>query len=264
MKLLIVMISALICLSAKAQTTGYSEAEINPPEVDLASPKVEATDYSRGSDQGNYDVRYANTTNKVVGFGFSNNGPNPVVPVATRGIGLGPSREFNFRFSERARQDIMISITDAPTEFFSHFMESYFYFFPRKVLPALQWPADPAIKTFTVILPTNEAVTFDKESHQMVDGVLKEKGPIDLGPDRFKRKFANIAYTGTGVYVRVDKRGNDPRFGTTATITQGAKTCKVPSTKLFDQNPQGAALFQFPTDEGFNEFLKKTCKMSFL
>ena len=156
-----------------------------------------------------------------------------------------------------------MTIVDVPTELLSHHMNSYFYFFPRRVLPAIQWPHDGST-TFKVVLPTTETVEFSTLSGQITGGVLKETAPIDLGPDRFKRKFAGIQYTGTGVYIRVDKRGADPRLGTTATVYQGSKTCKVASAKLFDQNEESSVLFQFATDEAFNEFLKKTCKMTFM
>jgi hypothetical protein len=266
--LLLLALGSIPCASfAQSNLTGGQnpapESVVSAPDQDLASDKSECTTYSRGSTFGKYDVVYNSDTEKVEGFAFSNHGPNSVVTKATRGIGMGPQRDYSFDAPQRARQDLKMTIVDVPTEFLSQNMNSYFYFFPRKVLPAIQWPTD-GTSVFKVTLPTNEEVQFSTVTNEVVGGVLKETSPIDLGPDRFKRKFAGIEYTGSGVYVRVDKRGNDPRLGTTAIVSQGKKTCKVPSAKLFDQREDSAVLFLFPTDQGFNEFLKKTCKMSFM
>ena len=241
------------------------ESVSSAPDQASAPNQVGGLSYESASriTHGDYDVTYGNEKDDIQGFSFTNHGPNSVVTIATRGIGMGPQRDFELAFPARARQDIKMTIADVPTQFLSQRMESYFYFFPRKVLPSIQWPKD-GTSVFTVTLPTGESVQFNTVSKEMVGGVLKETAPIDLGPDRFKRKFAAIEYTGTGVYLRVDKRGADPRLGTTAVIHQGTKTCKVPSSKLFDQREDSAVLFQFPTDEAFNEFLKKTCQMSFL
>jgi hypothetical protein len=243
-----------------------NESITSIPDRDRASSRVEPRNYSTASrmvKSAGYSVIYANLNDQIEGFNFSNEGPNSVVTTAQRGIGLGPNRDWSFDFDERARQSIKMTITDVPTEFLSQGMLSYFYFFPRKVLPAVQWPVDGS-SFFTVTLPTGEAVQFSTVSKEVVGGVLKETSPIDLGPDRFKRKFAAITYSGKGVYIRVDKRGADPRLGTMAVITQGKQTCKVPSAKLFDQDVNSAVLFLFASDAPFNEFLKKTCNMSFM
>jgi len=268
-QILLVLFSIAAAGNAMAQTpanppANQDESVSSAPDQANAPNQVGGLDYQSASriTHGDYDVTYGNEKDDIQGFSFANHGPNSVVTIATRGIGMGPERDFEFAFPARARQDIKMIVTDVPTEFLSQRMESYFYFFPRKVLPSIQWPKD-GTSIFTVTLPTGESVQFNTVSKEMVGGVLKETAPIDLGPDRFKRKFAAVEYTGTGVYVRVDKRGADPRLGTMAVIHQGTKTCKVASAKLFDQDPSSAVLFKFSTDEAFNEFLKKTCHMSF-
>lgn len=261
---------ALLAGSTIAQTQGPSEsnevsdeAKVSAPESDLAGESTAGDTTTRGPKIGEYSLRTLDgPIRKVVGFDFVNKGPNRVLPVAEREIGAGPDREFEMEFRNRARQDIQLHVTDIPSEYLSERMESYFYFFPRLNLPAIQWSAADA-KTFTMILPTGEPVVFDAASKEIVGGVLSETAPVDLGPDRFKRKFAAISYTGTGLYFRVDRRGNDPRLGTTATVYQGQKTCKIPSALLFNQGEHSHVEFLFATDAEFNALLKKKCQMSF-
>lgn len=139
-------------------------------------------------------------------------------------------------------------------------MESYIYLFPRKVLPALEWIESPGqAARMRVTLPTGETVDFDGATHEILGGALKETAPIDLGTDRFKRKFARLHYSGDGVMIRVDKRGGDPRLGTLATITRGTQSCKVSSSLLFNQDKTSEVEFLFPTDTEFSQFLIKKC-----
>jgi hypothetical protein len=133
-------------------------------------------------------------------------------------------------------------------------MESYFVFFPRKVVPAIESIDDK----FIVTLTTEEKIEFDRTTKEIVGGVLTENAPIDLGPDRFKRKFASLSYIGSGLMIRVNKRGADPRLGSQiAEISKLGKVCKVPVNKLWDQTEK--VNFLFPTDESFNQFLKIQC-----
>lgn len=239
------------------------ESLILAPEQDAVGDSTAGDTNTRSPIVGDYEVASLDANHAVVGFNFVNQGGNATLPVAELGIGMGPDRNFEMEFRNRARQDIQFHITDIPTEYLSQRMESYFYFFPRLNLPAIQWLSADA-KTFTVTLPTGESVIFDAQSKVIVGGVLRETSPVDLGPDRFKRKFAGIEYTGTGLYFRVDKRGNDPRLGTIATVYQGNKTCKIPASELFNQGEHSNVEFLFPTDAEFNVLLKKKCQMSFL
>ena len=91
-----------------------------------------------------------------------------------------------------------------------NFLLSKFYFFPRVVVPHSELSANES--QIIVTLPTNEKVYFDAKTKEIVGGVLEE-GPIDLSPSRFNRKFPNIKYTGSGIVLRVNARGRDPRLG---------------------------------------------------
>lgn len=231
------------------------------PEKD-ACDASEETPYFR---QGEYYTVFWTDAGTPVGFNVFNGGVNRIVPKKS-GIGTGPEREYRFDFPQRARQDIHFAITDTPTDKLSERMESYFYVFPRKLVPSIQTADDG--KKLQVTLPTGETVSFDAATKEIVDGVLTEGAPIDLGPDRFKRNFADVSYTGKGVMIRVDKRGADPRLGTVATITTGSpdggckgppcSACRVDSTRLWEQG--GEVHFKFATDAEFAAFLRANCK----
>jgi hypothetical protein len=110
-----------------------------------------------------------------------------------------------------------------------------------------------------VTLPNGEEIVFDAKTKEILRGVFRETAPLDQNPDRFSRKFASLEYTGTGTLIRVNRRGGDPRLGTTATLTQGKRTCKIPSSLLFDQDPSSDVNFLFPTDDGLNTLMMKKC-----
>ncbi len=238
---------------------------ITPPETDQVTRSVAGDTFETSNSWGDILVEYKESDHRIFGFSFLNKGANRIIPIEETDFGRGPDREFRFYFRDRARQDLFFSITDTPNAALSQRMESYFYLFPRKNLPAIE-PLHEAkgVELMKVTLPTGETVTFDSKTKEIRDGVFKEMGPIDLNPDRFSRKFAQVQYSGKGVQIRVNRRGGDPRLGTIAIITQGPKTCKVQSSALFDQNPESNVNFLFPTDEAFNAFLLKTCKMTFL
>lgn len=204
-----------------------------------------------------------NQQNQIVGFDFSNRGGNRVLP-QRYDIGRNQlfGRDFQFRFDERARQDIHMLVSDwAPSrdrQFrLSELMNSIFLFFPRLQLPAIVNAAERSI----VSLPTGEEVEFDARTSEIAHGVLSEE-PVDLNPDRNTRRFPAVSYTGRGIVVRADARGSDPRLNGTATIQTGASEnqCKVPTQELW--HPNGAVRFKFATDEEFERFLFARCNFA--
>jgi hypothetical protein len=210
-----------------------------------------------------------NQQGKIVGFEFSNRGGNPILPPRHNiDKNLFFSRDFQFRFDDRARQDIHLYVSDwSPSrdgQFrLSELMNSVIHFFPRNYLPAIAGLGGSTV----VKLPTGEEMQFDADTYEILGGVLAE-APVDLNPDRSARKFAGLRYTGRGVAVRADARGADPRLGTTATITAPAPVsecegadcnnqCRVPAQELWDQ--KGAFRFKFSTDEEFDRYLLARC-----
>jgi hypothetical protein len=248
------------------------------PESLLAAPATETAAANTPYDTRVYSRMFGaplelaweyrqNPRGLIVGFDFSNRGGNRILPERHNvDKNLFFTRDFQFRFDDRARQDIHLSVTDwAPSrdrQFrLSELMNSVIHFFPRKYVPAIAVANGRSIVT----LPTGESVEFDAKTHEVLSGVLSE-APVDLNPDKAKRHFASIDYLGTGLMVRADARGTDPRLGTTATISVGEagcadgackKLCRIASKELWDQ--KGAVRFKFATDEEFDRYLQSRC-----
>jgi hypothetical protein len=249
------------------------ESVLRVPDRDAASPGVSydtvlipRTDES----PANFAWQYRkNQQNQIVGFEFSNPGGNRILPQRYAiEKNQAFTRDFCFRFDERARQDIHLLISDwAPSRDrrfrLSEIMNSILYFFPRNYLPAIARSNERNIVT----LPTGEQVEFDARTHEVVGGVFLEM-PVDLNPDYAARNYPGVHYVGKGVVVRADSRGKDPRVGTVAKITTGSPPaqckagtgcdqCKVPAMELWD--PKGAVRFKYTTDEEFNHYLQARC-----
>jgi hypothetical protein len=210
-----------------------------------------------------------NRQSEIVGFEFSNRGGNRILP-HRHDISKNQlyTRDFQFRFDERARQDVHLSISDwvasRDKQFrLSELMNSVMLFFPRNYLPAVVTLGDRNILT----LPTGEEVEFNAHTHEVSGGVFSEAA-VDLNPDKSLRQFPAIRYTGKGVMVRADARGSDPRLGTVATMTTGSpppdclqgkacSQCEVPAKEIWLQS--GAARFKFAQDEDFHRYLLSRC-----
>jgi len=250
------------------------ESRVGKPEKDPAAPRVAYNTmlHSRAGERSLATTRWQYRMTRqghVVGFEFSNHGGNRILPPRRDAIRNQLfTRDFQFRFDERARQDIHLLVADwAPsrdrTFRLSEIMNSVIFFFPRIFLPAI---VDSQHRNI-VTLPTGEEVQFDSATHQIVGGVLSES-PVDLNPDRAARKYPGIEYHGKGVMIRANARGTDPRIGTTALITAGTRPqtcdkgadcsrCEVAAKDLWDQT--GAARFRFATDMEFDRFLLARC-----
>lgn len=248
------------------------ESVLAGPEKDLRAPVIayDTVLLARAPDTPlNPGWQYrTDREGKIVGFEFSNRGGNQILP---RRYNIDKrefyTRDFHFRFDDRARQDIHLSVSDwAPSrdkQFrLSELMNTVMHFFPRTFLPAIA-RADGRI---IVTLPTGESVEFDGRTHEVLSGALAETA-VDLSPDKTARRFPGISYIGRGVVVRADSRGTDPRLGTMATITTGSlaadcdggacSQCRVPSKELWEQT--GATRFRFPSDMDFDRYLLSRC-----
>ncbi|MBI2360958.1 MAG: hypothetical protein HYV04_18970, partial [Deltaproteobacteria bacterium] len=203
------------------------ESVLGAPEKDLALP---GTKYDTVLLVRTFDTPIGpvweyrqNQHGKIVGFEFSNRGGNRILPHRYAiDKNLFFARDFQFRFDDRARQDIHFFVSDwAPSrdrQFrLSELMNSVIFFFPRNYLPAIVGSGGRSIVT----LPTGEEVEFDARTHEVLGGVFSE-APVDLNSYKAVRKFPGIHYIGKGVVVRADARGKDPRLGTMATITTGS------------------------------------------
>ncbi|WP_413288120.1 hypothetical protein [Bdellovibrio sp. HCB337] len=155
-------------------------------------------------------------------------------------------REWQFDFAGQARQDLGFSISDANDEHVSQSKETYMMVFPRRYLPSIRIEGDQQVVT----LATGEKVTFDAKTKRIVGGALTNEK----------------SYTGTGVAIRVDSTGEEPRLGNrSVTITKNGKPCKskvVPRNLWPDQADNSMLHFKYPSDAEFDKFLQKTCGFS--
>jgi hypothetical protein len=250
----------------------FPESILAVPVSDTASAqlKYDTVVFGRTSDSSPSGWQYRlNRNNQIVGFEFSNRGGNRILPNRYDiGKNLLFTRDFQFRFDDRARQDIHLAVADwapsADRQFrLSELMNTIMHFFPRNYLPAIKGLDG----RYVVTLPTGEQVEFNALTREILSGVFAE-APVDLTPNRAARKFPAVTYSGKGLVVRVNARGADPRLGTTATITTGSPAadcskgrncdqCQVPSRELWNQN--GAVRFKFPTDAEFDQYLRSRC-----
>jgi hypothetical protein len=249
------------------------ESHIGAPAKDLASRRVEYNTIisARSSEALRKAAWQYRMTRRgeIVGFEFSNHGGNSILTPRRDALkNQFFTRDFQFRFDERARQDIHLMVSDWVSSRdrvfrLSEIMNSLMLFFPRVFLPAIVSSGTRNLVT----LPTAEEIEFDADTHEIRGGVFSET-PVDLNPDRQARRFPGVDYRGKGVMVRANARGTDPRIGTTATITTGTPRdncggetnchqCQVPSRELWDQT--GAARFRFATDDAFDRYLQERC-----
>jgi hypothetical protein len=251
----------------------HPESALAAPDKDGASRQIAydtllSTRTSENKRLAGWQYR-RNRQSRIVGFEFSNTGGNPILP-SRRDASKNQffTRDFQFRFDERARQDIHLLIADWVASHdrqfrLSEVMNSLMHFFPRTMLPAIVNVGHRNIVT----LPTGEEVVFDAATHEIRGGVLTE-APVDLNPDRKARKFPAVEYRGNGLVVRANARGTDPRLGTLAVISSGAPRtdcppgsdcgqCQVPSRELWEQS--GAVRFKFSNDKDFDRFLVARC-----
>jgi hypothetical protein len=249
------------------------ESILNTPAKELASSKLnyDTVVLARASDttsHAGWDYR-RDRQGQIVGFGFSNRGGNRILPHRYDAVkSLLFTRDFQFNFDDRARQDIHLFLSDwAPSQDkqfrLSEIMNSIMVFFPRHYLPAIRSSG----AHYIITLPTGEEVEFDATSREVMGGVFAETR-VDLNPDKRARKFPGVDYVGKGLVVRADSRGTDPRIGNRTTITTTAplpdcekgaecKQCQVSSKELWHQS--GPARFKFSTDQEFDRYLLSRC-----
>jgi hypothetical protein len=228
-------------------------------------------EYQEGRFNGEVNVNRGSSTpeTSTEGFNFENVGTNSIVTKSDS------SRTFSFEYPEQASQNIAMQIDDSPNDTVSHTMHSVFMFFPRVQLPIVE----QLTATMEVTLPTGEKVVFEKESKEIVTGVFEE-GPVDIGPDRFKRHYADLKYKGRGIVLRVNARGQSPQLGqfesTKIDMDYGIKgsvgvliingttgqRCMRPKTDFWDNIDVSPIEFKFPTDKEFDVYLKSKCGFS--
>ena len=236
------------------------DPETEGTPFDRDEPRPLTFDYTtsrRGSDPAWDDTFIADKTDglRPTGFEFRNIGPNDVA-----GDPIDPAqkteRQWRFVSEDNSKRETYLWVTDdAGSGYLSQLMESVILIVPRKMKPKVESIGDELHVTLT----TGEKVIYDKKTRLVKGGVLRE-GKVDLNPDRFKRKFAPISYSGTGISIRADKRGEDPRLiSGNATVTQNGKSCQVPAKELWTSD----ANFKYSDDRGLVDYLNRKCGKKF-
>jgi hypothetical protein len=211
----------------------------------------------------------ASLANTFEGFSFENLGDNKIVNTSKNSAA---ARHFSFDYVEQARQNISLRVDDFPSKTDSHGMHSIFMFFPRKQIFLLE----QLTGTIDVTLPTGEKLIFSRESKEIVGGVFKE-GPLDQSKDKTKRSFADIRYTGKGILLRANARGQSPELGqfekdkidrefgargsVDVLIMNGStnQKCVRPKSDFWEPLDVSPIEFKFPTDKEFDSYLKQHC-----
>lgn len=192
---------------------------------------------------------------RYTGFEITNAGPNDIA-----GDAIDPrektERTWRFASEDNSKRETYLWITDdSGSGFISGLMESVIMLVPRKMKPQIEAIGDDLHVTLT----TGEKVIYDKKTKMIKAGALRE-GKVDLNPNKHQRKFAPISYSGTGISIRVDRRGEDPRLITgSAVVTQNGITCQVPARELWDAK----ADFKYSDDSKLIEHLNKKCGKKF-
>lgn len=224
---------------------------------------------SRNIGEINVSRGSASPENSTEGFSLENMGDNRIVDSVRH---KNSQRVFHFDYLEQARQNLSLQIDDSPNGTVSHTMHSVFMFFPRKQLPVVK----QLTGTIDVTLPNGEKLSFQKHSKEIMAGIFSE-GPVDVSSDRFKRQYADLKYNGRGVVLRVNARGQLPQLGEYENVkidmdyglkgsadvliingTTGQR-CRRPKSDFWEPLDVTPIEFKFPTDDEFNEYLKKNC-----
>lgn len=245
--------------------------KVASPEISLKTrlgPKKDALDpivhdYWETKSEGEISLSRGSSTpqESTESFSFDNLGGNKIVRGHSSKVA---QRNFSFDYNEQARQNLSMMVDDISGTRVSQAMHSIFMFFPRKNL----FLVEQLSGTVDVTLPTGEKVSFQKDSKEIVSGVLTE-GP--LGPH-----FPDLRYTGKGIILRANARGESPELGEgegkidlehglkgseDALLINGAtgQKCRRPKTDFWDALDVIPIEFKFATDEAFDKYLKENC-----
>ncbi len=163
------------------------------------------------------------------------------------------ARSWEFHHENRARQDIGVTVTDGYYFGRGKASSSELMFFPRKQVQ--QYVQKEGV--LEVTLSNGELMKFNSKTGAIESGVLKETKVV-------RGKTPKFTYEGTGIMIQMaGMEGDGLSFRETATnavITKmGHKPCVVPASELWPQRKgSGANNFRFATDEGLDQWLKKS------
>jgi hypothetical protein len=192
----------------------------------------------------NYSVCIRQPSGTLARFNIQNRGPNKIVPIK----GDVEGRTWTFIVNDGSRQAAAIRVSDLFSKHDSQAREMALILFPRKVTQSILVSGAEQIVT----LSTGEKVIYDRKTGEILSGVLSEDNPVGSGKPA-------ISYSGDGVMLRADSRGQDPRVNGHVVITKkNHKPCHVNIKEIFVRQPAQTD-FRFADDESFDQFIKTQC-----
>lgn len=225
-------------------------------------PRIHAYDYVTSRQSDIIIWRFGGDKDRNLysrGFNINNYGPNHIISEPPTDWLDTPTREFYFQTDDMARRDTYLWVTDYNgSGRTSDFFESVFVFLPRIVPMTVEEIGE----NFIVNLTTTEKVQFFKKYRTLDSNILTE-GPVDLNPNRSERKFAEINYHGTGLVIRSNARGADPRLAKTVQILKDdLKPCIVDGSVFWTQEDHPK--FKFVQDEEAYKVIEKHCGIEYV
>ncbi len=221
-------------------------------------PRIHAYDFVM-SRQMSDDIiwRFGGDKNEKLyhrGFNINNYGPNHIITEPPVDFLNTPFRELYFQTDDMARRDTYLWVTDYNgSGKTSDFFESVFVFLPR--LEPMK--IEDGGENFVITLTTSEKVEIFKKYKTLDSKILTEE-PVDLNPDRNLRKFPQIHYHGTGLVIRSDAKGRDPRLAKHVVVSKGdLPPCKLNGDVFWTQ--EGHPKFKFVHDEEAFQVIEKLC-----
>ncbi len=203
---------------------------------------------------------------RIKSFKLKNPGGNKSFPPT----GFLTGRDFEFNFEDLAQSDLSLLVWDIPTERDSSGHLMLMTFIPRKVIPSVKYES---INKLIVTLPTNETVTYDAFSKEILSGVLTEK-PLQTDKNGNALR-PRIGYVGSGLVIIASRLANYP-VGDEFVSKKPAKNladivynqkliCRIPVKNLWytDYQKGGQVLLkpEFSEDKPLISYIEKTCKV---
>lgn len=225
-------------------------------------PRIHAYDFVTSRQNDEHIVwKYGGDKNRNLyyrGFAINNFGPNHIITEPPLDFLNTPSREYFFQTDDYSRRDTYLWVTDYNgSGRFSDFIETVMVFIPR-IVPMSVTETE---ETLDVTISTNEKVSFFKK-YKTLDTPLMTEGPVDLTPDRSRRKYPEVEYHGQGIVIRSDAKGSDPRLVKKVKILKtGQPVCEM-DAKLFwtqEDHPK----FRFVQDQEVMKLITQYCGKAF-
>lgn len=175
----------------------------------------------------------------------------------------GRSATRNYYFNVKSKQDAHLSVDDSVYRDDKNGVEknSEFYFFPRKVAPAIRNADGKNIIT----LATGEEAIYDPGKRRFVSGAITEEPMTGINLEHHPR----LTYHGNGVLIRINSRSGQSHApvnyaNNEVAITKGGRSCarSVSVADLWEEINGDDVHFRFAEDKDFDQFLMSRCGFS--